>query len=152
MRGTRPYRHICLPPLARAGLACSHCMRSQPRCGTPQQAHACSRSFRHWTSLCTVIDCPNTQRIPPPRRARAIRLACGSLSDYDRETQARRMRVSQRMNHTRRNNAKTFNETGKNRCGKKWIRPIKYAHQLTQTEAEEARMSNPIMLCTMRCS
>ena len=70
MRGTRPYRHICLPPLVRAGMACSYCLRSQPRRGTPQQAHACSRSFRHWTSLCTVIDCPDTQRILPPPGAK----------------------------------------------------------------------------------
>ena len=33
-RGTRSYRHVCLPPLERAGLACSYCMRSQPRGGT----------------------------------------------------------------------------------------------------------------------
>ena len=70
MRGTRPCRQMCLLPLERARLACSYCMRSQPRCGTPQQAHACNWSFRHWTSLYTVIDCLDTQRIPPPRRAR----------------------------------------------------------------------------------
>ena len=72
--------------------------------------------------------------------------------DHDRETQARRMRVSQRMNRTRRNNAKTFKETSKNRCGKEWIRPIKHAHQLTQTGPEEARLRNPITLCAVRCS
>ena len=63
-----------LPPATLAQcamLAFSHCMRSQPRGGTPQQAHACSRSFRHWTSSCTVIDCPDTQRTLPPRRARS---------------------------------------------------------------------------------
>ena len=51
-RGTRPYRHVC-----------SYCMLSQPRGGTPQQAHACSGSFHHWTSLCTVTDCPDTHRV-----------------------------------------------------------------------------------------
>ena len=56
MRGTRPYRHICLPLLVRAGLASSYCMRSQPRGGTPQQVHAC---------LLSVMDCPDTRRILP---------------------------------------------------------------------------------------
>ena len=33
---------------------------------TLQQAHACSRSFLHWTSLCTVMDGPDTQRTSRP--------------------------------------------------------------------------------------
>ena len=62
-RGTRSYRHVCLPPLERAGLACSYCMRSQPRGGTPQQAHACSRFLHYGTSLCTVMYCPDTRSV-----------------------------------------------------------------------------------------
>ena len=77
--GRRSYRRFRPRPLAHcAMLAFSYCMRSQPRCGTPQQAHACSRSSRHWTSLCTVIDCPDTQRILPPRRARSC-ATCNSV-------------------------------------------------------------------------
>ena len=65
LRGTRPYRHVCLPPLVRARLACSHCMGSQPTwwhspaCLT----HAVSPFFtgrpcaRSWTVPDTHIFC-----------------------------------------------------------------------------------------------
>ena len=70
-RRTISYRRICLSLLPCVMLTFSYCMRSQPRVDTPQQAHACSRSFRHWTSFCTIIDCPDTQRILPSRRTRS---------------------------------------------------------------------------------
>ena len=56
MRGTRPYRHVCLPPLVRARLACSYCMRSQPRVALPNRLTHAAGSFitrrpcgRSWT-------------------------------------------------------------------------------------------------------
>ena len=56
-------------PLCHVGLLLLHAITAKG--WPPQQAHACSRSFLNWTSLCTVIDCPDTQRILPPRRARS---------------------------------------------------------------------------------
>ena len=73
--------YVCLPPLERPRLACSCCMRSQPMVW---HTHTCSRSFLHWTSLCTVMDVPDTQRIFRPARRegerRAVWWTCGSLS------------------------------------------------------------------------
>ena len=69
-------RHVCLPPVERARLACSYCMRSQPRGGTPQQAHACSGSLHHWTSLSTVMYCRrHTQRVYRPAGRKGERRA-----------------------------------------------------------------------------
>ena len=31
--------------------------------GTPQQAHVCSRFLHYWTSLCTVMYCPDTRSV-----------------------------------------------------------------------------------------
>ena len=59
-------------------------MRSQPRGGTPQQAHACSRFLHYWTSLCTHVLSRHTQRVYRPAgregERRATRQTCGSLS------------------------------------------------------------------------
>ena len=101
-RGTRSYRHVCLPPLERAGLACSNCMRSQPRGGTPQQAHACSRFLHYWTSLCTVMSCPDTRSVftaPPGAKVGDVQLGrhmdpCHSPSTSARSAQGRRSTVT----------------------------------------------------------
>ena len=71
-------------------------MRSQPRVGTLQQAHACSKSFRHWSSLCTFMGCQNTQRIPPPRQARRW-ATCSSVDTWISVTPPRPQPVRTRL-------------------------------------------------------
>ena len=84
MRGTRPYRHICLPPLVRARLACSYCMRSQPRVALPNRLTHAAGSFitrrpcgRSWT-----VRTHSVFYRPAGRECerRASRYTCGSLS------------------------------------------------------------------------
>ena len=51
-----------------ATLACSHCMRSWPRGGTPRQALAHSKFILHSTSTFMVTDSPDTHNlftVPP---------------------------------------------------------------------------------------
>ena len=47
------------------------------------------------------------------------------------------------MNHTRRNNAKTVNETSKNRCGKEWIGPIKHASPVDTDWTRRSEVEQP---------
>ena len=65
------------PPVTlarRATLACSWCTRSEPRSGTPQQAHACTKFHHSFPSFSTVDEELNSGACFTPRRAQRVKL------------------------------------------------------------------------------
>ena len=67
-----------------------------------QKAHACSGSLHHWTSLCTVMYCPDTHSVfaaPPGAKASDVQFGrhvvpCHSPSTSARSAQSRRSNVT----------------------------------------------------------
>ena len=60
-----------------APTACDHSQGA----GTSQQAHACSRWSLHWTSLCTVMNCPDTACFSSPLGAKVSDVQFGRHVD-----------------------------------------------------------------------